>query len=77
MKYFGNGLSEKHKELSKIIRKKDRLADAVNLFLVDYFTGDNLVLINKSATARDEQAQLMIQEPIGEVMAAVMEGMGI
>ena len=33
MKYFGNDLSEKHKELSKIIRKKDSLADAVNLFL--------------------------------------------
>ena len=41
--------------------------------LIDYFTGDNLVLINKSATSRDEQAQLVVQEPIGEVMAAVME----
>jgi NAD-dependent deacetylase len=40
--------------------------------LIDYFTGDNLVLINKSATSRDEQAQLIIQEPIGEVMARVI-----
>ena len=44
--------------------------------LVDYFTSDNLVLINKSATARDEQAQLVIHEPIGEVMSAVMDGIG-
>lgn len=33
MKYFGEGLSEKHKELNKIIRKKDKHEDAVRLFL--------------------------------------------
>jgi len=32
MKYFCD-VSEKHKELSKIIRKKDRFSNAVNLFL--------------------------------------------
>ena len=33
MKYFGEGLSEQHKELGKIIRKKDKFNDAVKLFL--------------------------------------------
>lgn len=33
MKYFGEGLSEKHKELSKIIRKKDEISQAKSLFL--------------------------------------------
>jgi NAD-dependent deacetylase len=35
--------------------------------LIDYFTGDKLVLINKDATARDSHASLVIHEPIGEV----------
>lgn len=33
MKYFGNGLSEQHKELIDIIRRPDRLEDAKWLFL--------------------------------------------
>lgn len=33
MKYFGEGLSEKHKELEKIIRKKDKLSQAKSMFL--------------------------------------------
>lgn len=33
MKYFGEGLSEKHKELSSIIRKKGHLNQAKDLFL--------------------------------------------
>ncbi|MBV7275573.1 hypothetical protein [Clostridium thailandense] len=33
MKYFGEGLSEKHKELVKIIRKKDKISQAKSLFL--------------------------------------------
>jgi NAD-dependent deacetylase len=40
--------------------------------LIDYFTGDNLVLINKGSTSRDNQAQLVINEAIGEVMGAVV-----
>lgn len=32
MKYFGNGLSELHKELNAVIRKKDKLAEAKKLF---------------------------------------------
>ena len=33
MKYFGEGLSEQHKELGKIVRKKDGFETAVLLFL--------------------------------------------
>lgn len=33
MKYFGEGLSEKHKELSAIIRRPDQIEPAKNLFL--------------------------------------------
>jgi NAD-dependent deacetylase len=35
--------------------------------LIDYFTGDKLVLINRDKTARDSHADLVIHEPIGEV----------
>ncbi len=33
MKYFGEGLSEKHKELSRIIRKEEKIEQAKTLFL--------------------------------------------
>lgn len=36
--------------------------------LIDYFNGDKLVLINKSSTGRESQADLVINAPIGEVM---------
>ncbi|MBQ8558712.1 MAG: NAD-dependent protein deacylase [Tyzzerella sp.] len=39
---------------------------------IDYFRGKHLVLINKSATSRDAQADLCIQEPIGEVLGKVV-----
>lgn len=35
--------------------------------LIDYFSGDKLVVINKSPTPRDSHADLLIQAPIGEV----------
>ncbi len=35
--------------------------------LIDYFNGDKLVVINKSATPRDAHADLLISAPIGEV----------
>lgn len=38
---------------------------------IDYFRGKYLVLINKSATSRDAQADLCIQEPIGEVLGKI------
>ena len=37
--------------------------------LIDYYHGNKLVLINKSATARDTQADLVISGSIGEVFS--------
>jgi NAD-dependent deacetylase len=39
--------------------------------LIDYFSGDKLVVINKAPTPRDKSADLLIQEPIGEVFAQI------
>ena len=36
--------------------------------LIDYYRGNKLVLINKSATPRDKQADLVVQGPIGEIL---------
>ena len=36
--------------------------------LIDYYNGSKLVLINKSATAKDSHADLVIHEPIGQVL---------
>ena len=38
--------------------------------LIDYYQGEKLVLINKSATARDACADLVITDPIGQVLEA-------
>jgi NAD-dependent deacetylase len=39
--------------------------------LIDYFRGKYLVLINKSATARDTRADLVITDAIGEVLSQI------
>ncbi|MDR0948390.1 MAG: NAD-dependent protein deacylase, partial [Lachnospiraceae bacterium] len=39
--------------------------------LLHYFRGSHLVLINKSVTARDRDAQLVIHDAIGKVLSAV------
>ena len=39
--------------------------------LIDYFRGKYLVVINKSPTPRDKQADLLIQAPIGETFAQI------
>lgn len=39
--------------------------------LIDYYQGNRLVLINKAATSRDAQADLVISEKIGQVLGAV------
>ncbi len=39
--------------------------------LIDYFQGDKVVVINKSATPRDRYADLLIQAPIGEVFSSI------
>lgn len=38
--------------------------------LINYFRGNDLVLINKSATPYDDRASLVINEPIGQVLGA-------
>ncbi len=39
--------------------------------LIDYFSGDALVVINKSSTPRDRNADLLIKEPIGQVFSQI------
>ena len=39
--------------------------------LIDYYQGNRLVLINKSATSRDSSADLIIQGKIGEVLSQI------
>lgn len=41
--------------------------------LVDYYRGNKLILINKSKTTKDQRADLVINEPIGEVFRQVVE----
>lgn len=38
---------------------------------VDYFHGKNLVLLNKSETSKDSIADLVIHEPIGQVLSQI------
>ena len=39
--------------------------------LIDYYRGNKLVLVNKSATSRDAEADLVISAPIGEVFGSL------
>lgn len=39
--------------------------------LIRYFKGENLVLINKSSTSVDDIANLVINEPVGEVFSKI------
>lgn len=39
--------------------------------LIDYFRGKNLVVINKSPTSRDQQADLCLNGSIGEILGAL------
>lgn len=39
--------------------------------LIDYFKGKHLVVINKSATSRDKNADLMIEDSIGKVFERI------
>lgn len=39
--------------------------------LIDYFRGKHLVVINKAPTPRDRYADLLIQEPIGQVFSQI------
>ena len=39
--------------------------------LIDYFRGEELIVINKAPTPRDRQADLVISQPIGEVFSQI------
>lgn len=39
--------------------------------LIDYFTGDKLIVINMAPTPRDTHADLVIKEPIGQVFSSL------
>ena len=39
--------------------------------LINYFTGAHLVVINKSATPQDSAAELVIAQPVGQVMSQI------
>ena len=38
---------------------------------INYFRGSKLVIINKAATSADKNADLVISEPIGEVLGSL------
>lgn len=40
--------------------------------LIDYFQGEKLVVINKASTPRNGYADLLIQEPIGQVFSKIV-----
>ena len=40
--------------------------------LINYYRGNRLVLINKSATPMDSKADLLIQDSIGAVFAEIL-----
>ena len=44
--------------------------------LIDYFNGEYLVIINKTATAADREAELIIRENIGETLSKAVELIG-
>ena len=44
--------------------------------LVNYFSGRNLVLINKTPTPLDNHADLVIREPVGQAFAEAMAQLG-
>lgn len=40
--------------------------------LIDYFEGEHLIIINKSSTSRDSEAELVIDEPVGKVLGEII-----
>ena len=43
--------------------------------LIDYYQGNKLVVINKSVTSRDKEADLVISDSIGKVLGEAVEGL--
>lgn len=63
MKYFGEGLSEKHKELNRVIRKADKIEQAKELFLEIHA---KLHLSAISNTPRNETDKLLEDLSVSE-----------
>ena len=66
-----NGAVKAIREADMLIIGGTSLAVYPAAGLIDYFNGKYLVLINKSATPRDNMADLVIQGSIGEVFSAL------
>ena len=43
--------------------------------LINYFTGKNLILINKSSTSADSKADLVIHDSLGRVLGEAVKNM--
>ena len=76
---YEEGLDQKvlRKSVEYIVRADMLIVGGTSLVvypaagLIDYYRGNKLVLINKSATSRDSQADLVISDSIGQVLSAV------
>ena len=54
------------KNKRNILKRKNPAAG-----LIDYYNGDKLILVNKTPTARDGAADLVVQGSIGEIFGAL------
>ena len=76
---FRSGLDQETIQRSvQLIRNADMLiigGTSLNVYpaagLINYYRGHKLVLINKSAVARDLSADLVITDPIGETLSQI------
>lgn len=41
--------------------------------LIDYFEGEHLIIVNKSPTPKDGDAELVINEPVGQVLGEIVK----
>ena len=57
-------------QILAIIEKNSRISvKELAAGLIDYYQGNKLILINKTATARDGIADLVVQGAIGEIFS--------
>ena len=71
LEHLGYYQTEEPKEADMLIIGGTSLAVYPAAGLIDYYTGDKLVLINKTSTPRDSMANLVIKESIGEVFSKI------
>lgn len=67
MKLFEN----RKKQMQGICRTSLTVYPAA--FYINYFKGENLVIINETETSRDNKATLVIRERFADVMKGVMD----